>query len=229
MKNQQTRSLIVAAILLAVFHVIAFVIPFSQTATFWVCYIFGSLSILGQIPMVAVAFKNGSDAKSQFYGFPILRVALLYLVAQLILSLVGMIVAAWVPAWIAVIVFVVLLAAALVGLIATDATRDELGRQDMKIKTDVSHMRALQSLSTSLVSQTDDPDVRKEVERLAEALRYSDPVSSAALADVEKELANCMDELQRAILENDKSGSIGICKKAVAVLAERNRLCKLNK
>ena len=40
------------------------------------------------------------------------------------------------------------------------------------------------------------------------------------------DLSSLLDELQRALLDNDAAG---LCKKARAVLAERNRICKLNK
>lgn len=229
MKKNQIRYLLISAILLVIFHVLAFVIPFAHTALFWCSYAFGLLAILAQIPMMALAFKHGTDAKSQFYGFPILRIVLLYVLVQFVLSLAFMALSLWVPAWIAVIVYVLVLGAALLGLIAADTTRDEILEQDQKLKKDVSKMRTLQSLGYSLISQTEDPEVKRQVEQLAEALRYSDPVSSPALEDAENELAACMDELQRALLEEDKSGAIGICKRAEAALAERNRLCKLHK
>ena len=42
------------------------------------------------------------------------------------------------------------------------------------------------------------------------------------------DLSSLLDELQRALLDNDAAGAAGLCKKARAVLAERNRICKLN-
>ena len=38
-----------------------------------------------------------------------------------------------------------------------------------------------------------------------------------------------MEELQRAMVDNDDTSVVPLCKKAEAILAERNRLCKLNK
>lgn len=216
-------------VVIALFNVLAFVIPFKHTGVFWNAYVFGMAAILIQLPAMYYAFGDGKSAKSKFYGFPIARVAALYLIAQLVLSFAAMIIAKWLPTWISTVLFVVLLGIAALGFISTSAVRDEIERQDDKLKTDVSKMRALCSLGASLPAQCEDALLRQEAERFAQQLRYSDPVSSAATAEAESELATLTDELQRAILEGDVSGGIGLCKRAEAALAERNRLCKLKK
>ncbi len=46
---------------------------------------------------------------------------------------------------------------------------------------------------------------------------------------LEDELRCCIDELQRAVAENQSEDISRLCRKTSLVLAERNRLCKLNK
>lgn len=58
---------------------------------------------------------------------------------------------------------------------------------------------------------------------------YSDPVTNAATKDIEYELSACMDELERAMLDNDAESAKILMKRTTAQLTERNRLCKLNK
>ncbi|MGN1127230.1 MAG: hypothetical protein ACI4RI_07290, partial [Ruminococcus sp.] len=124
--------------------------------------------------------------------------------------------------------FVVLFGVSAIGFIATDAPRDEIVRQDKKIVNDVSYMRNLQSKMNLLVSQCSNAEIKAEVKSLAEEIKYSDPVSSDSLKDIEREMYFYIEELQKAVVEND-GNAIELCKKAKAVLAERNRLCKLNK
>lgn len=50
-----------------------------------------------------------------------------------------------------------------------------------------------------------------------------------ATKDIEHELSACMDELERAMLDNDAESAKVLMKRTAAQLAERNRLCKLNK
>lgn len=230
-KKNLIRTLAAACVLLVVYHVLAFLIPFKHSAPFWTGYVFGLLAMLAAAGILCLAFHGASSARSKFYGMPIARVGVLYLAAQMIVSFAAMALGAvsGCPAWPFVLVSILLLAAAAVGAIATDATRDEIERQDVKLKQDIRSMRALQSLGRTIAAQTDDSTLKAELQKLSDELRFSDPVSSEATADSEAELSSLLDELQRALLDNDAAGASGLCKKARAVLAERNRICKLNK
>ena len=231
MKNNKTaiRTLVVLAIVLVVFSVVAFVLPFTKNGVFWLAYVMGVIAIAAQAYMLYTAFAKGESVKSKFYGYPVARIGVVYLAAQLVLSLIAMIAAPYLPVWIPVIVFVVMLGAAAIGFIATDAIRDEVERQDGKIKADVSYMRDLQSRVGALNAQLTDEELIAAVRELADALRYSDPVSKPELQEIEAELFSCVDELQRTALDGDKPAALALCKKATGVLAERNRLCKLSK
>ena len=107
--------------------------------------------------------------------------------------------------------------------------RDEVERQDAQLKADVAAMRALQSRSTALVSRCENAELKADAQKLSDAFRYSDPVTNDATKDAEHELSACMDELERAVLDNDTESARVLIKRAAAQLAERNRLCKLNK
>lgn len=222
------RFLIVVGILFVVFNVISFAVPFVKTAVFWVSYIFGIIAVLVQIPVMKIAFTDTEDARSKFYGFPIARIGVIYSIIQLILSLIFMGVAVFVPVWIPIILFIIVLGLSSVGFIAADATREEIVRQDKVIVKDVSFMRNIQSKMNVLTAQCQNEEIKKAVSDLAEEVRYSDPVSSDAIKDIENELNNSVDELQRAIVDNDEN-ALEICKRTKDILLERNRLCKLNK
>ena len=65
--------------------------------------------------------------------------------------------------------------------------------------------------------------------RSAEDIRFSDPVSSAALEAAEADLSACIDDLQQAVLDNDCEAALSLEKRAEMLLSERNRQCKLEK
>lgn len=224
MKKNTIRSALIGILLLIVYHVIVFVVPFTYNGVFWTSYGFGwaAFVVLG----LGVYFGLGrkGDAKSKFYGFPIVRLAMIYFGVQMILSFVAMAVSV-VPVWAAAVVYVILLALAALGMIGADAVVDEIHRQDTKLKKDVTFMRSLQSKVNQMATQTDVPEVRK----FAEDVRYSDPVSSETLTEIERDLAAAVDELQTAIVDGDRDTILTLCRKASNVLSERNRICKLNK
>ena len=85
-------------------HLIAFAVPFARTTCFWVAYGFGVFAILFQLYIFKTSFAGNGDAKSRFYGFPIARLGIYYLVAQLILSVIEMALAGLIPTWPAIII-----------------------------------------------------------------------------------------------------------------------------
>ena len=229
MNKNAVRILVIAAIVLVVFCVLAFAIPFVRGPVFWLGFVFTIIAIIAQLFVAKKAFANGEGARSKFYGFPIARVGVIYLVAQVIAGLVCMALGAVLPAWVAVVIFVVILAVAAIGFIAVDAIRDEVERQDTALKTNVTAMRDLQSRITSIAAQCDDPAMKAELDALAEKFRFSDPVSSDATSEAEAGLSALMDELQAAAVDGDAASVSQLTAKITAALNERNRLCKLNK
>lgn len=231
MKKNSVRWWVVLAVVLVVYNVIAFAVPFPKNAVFFVSWAFTLIAIAAQIYVVRSAFYRGEGAKSKFYGFPIAKIGAVYLAVQMALSLVFMALglAVSLPVWVPLVLYVVLLGAAAVGLISTEATRDEIARQDTKLKKDVSCMRTLQSKAMAMVPLAKDASVRAALEKFAEDIRFSDPVSSAALEAAESDLSTCVDDLQQAVLDNDQEAALSLEKRAEMLLAERNRLCKLEK
>ena len=228
MKNS-TRSLIIIAIALVVFSVVAFAIPFAHTTAFWVAYGFGALAILFQLYIFKVSFATGGDAKSRFYGFPIARLGVYYLVVQLIVSVIEMALARVIPTGVTVAINVLLLALAVVGCITVDAMRDEIIRQDDALKKNVGNMRELQSISAALVGQCGDEALKPMLQKLADEFRYSDPVSSEKTQELEEDMKVQLGDIQQALVEGDSDGAKKLCGKLMGSLAERNRICSVSK
>ena len=225
MKKDAVRGVVVLGVLLVLYILIAFLIPFVHTATFWVSFVFTLIAFGVVAASIYIAFIKNPDAKSRFYGFPIAKIGVIYGAVQLAAGLVLMALAAIVPAWIAVLVYAVALGAAVIGLVSAEAVVSEIHVQDAKLKNNVALMRSLQSKINQIAAQSED----KGIKALAEEFRYSDPVSSDALAEIERDLAAVVDELQAAVVDGDGDAADKLCRKAAATLAERNRLCKLNK
>lgn len=229
MTKNGLRGYITLAIVLIVYSSIAFVAPFRKTASFWIAYLFGVIAIAYQIYIFQISFSNGEDVKSKFYGFPIAKIGVVYLLIQLVLSFVEMCLAAFIPTWIVIIINIIPIAVAAVGCIVADAMRDEIVRQDVQLKKDVSNMRTLQSMSAALVGQCLNNSLKGELQKLADEFKYSDPVSSDATKELENELGVQMEELQKTLIDGNFEDAKALCGKLVSALSERNRICALNK
>ncbi|MEG1968208.1 MAG: hypothetical protein RR142_11090 [Clostridia bacterium] len=225
------QSLLVLVALFVVYSLVVFVVPFVKDGTFWLSYLFTTLAFAMQLYIFWLSFRGEGGVRSKLYGIPVARIGLLYGIAQLVLGLVAMALgfALTVPAWIPFLVYMVLFAAALVGVVATDAMRDEIQHQDNRLQAQTAAMRALQSHAAILPTKCKDEALQKAAAALSESIRYSDPVSSAAVFQQEADLTACMDELEKAIVEEDTNNAKILCQQAGQLLAERNRLCKLSK
>lgn len=229
MKKNTMRAGIGLGVLLILYILIAFLIPFVKTAVFWVSFVFTLIAFGVVAVSIYIAFIRNPSAKSKFYGFPIAKIGVMYGAAQLLAGLIFMALGLWIPVWAAVLVYAIALGAAVIGLVSADAVVEEIHSQDGKLQKNVALMRALQSKLNQMAPQCDDPDAASAVKKFAEELRYSDPVSSDALAEIERDLSAAVDELQSAVIDGDSAAVRQLCRKASSVLAERNRLCKLNK
>ena len=225
MKKETIRWGIGLGVLLVLYILVAFLIPFVHTALFWVSVVFTLVAFGVVAASMYIAFVKNPDAKSRFYGFPIAKIGAIYGLVQLVAGFIFMALAAYAPVWAAVLVYAIALGAVVIGLISAEAVVSEIHAQDNKLKKDVSLMRSLQSKVNQIAAQSENADVKA----LADEFRYSDPVSNDAIADAEADLAAAVDELQSAYVDGDSEAVAKLCRRASALLAERNRLCKLNK
>lgn len=225
MKKDTIRGIAGLGVLLILYFLIVFLIPFGKTAVFWVSFVFTLIAFGVAAVSLYISFVKKPDAKSKFYGFPIAKIGVIYGMVQLAVGLIFMALGAWLPVWVAVLIYAIMLGAAVIGLIGADAVAEQIHVQDAKLRKNVSFMRNLQSKVNQMATQCAAPELRQ----FAEDIRYSDPVSGDALADIEQELAAAVEELQAAVVDGDNAAVGQLCRKASAVLSERNRLCKLNK
>ena len=229
MNKNAIRWWVVLGVVLVVYNVLAFALPFPKTAVFAVSYLFTMIAILAQIYVIRTAFYRGEGVKSKFYGFPIAKLGVIYLAVQLIAGLVFMALGLIVPVWLPLALYVVLLGIAAAGFVAADAARDEVVQQEVKLEKNVSRMREFQAKGRALVALNQVPEAARPLEKLAEDLRFSDPVSSEALTEIEDQLAECLAQLQEAVSAQKTEQILSVCQEAEHILAEPNQLCKLSK
>lgn len=225
--KNKLRFYIIDALVLGIFSAIAFLVPFEHTAQFWISYAFGVLAILLQVYAYPKAFE-APGAKSKIYGFPLARVATIYLLAQLVLSLGFMAAGIAVKTWVIWLIDLILLAFVLIGLITVNVVQEEVQRQETTMKKDVSALKAMKAKAASLVS-AGMPDMKTALEALSEEFFSADPVSSEATKDLEAKLSVRLEDLSEAVDAGKTEEVISLCRKITALLKERNAVCKANK
>ena len=227
--SKSNKAILILVIVAAMFSVVAFAIPFPKNASFWIAYAAELVAIVLQVPIFKVAFSGAEDLKSKFLGFPIARVGYTYLIIQTILSIMFFSMG-WipVPAWITAVVCVLVLGIMLVCSISADIARQTVQQIEQTTKVDTNLMMSLRTRSAQLVNKTSDPALKKELEKLAENIRFSDPVGSSTIAAEEQKLVSALTMLEGAVANNDER-AIELCRNAQVALDDRNAACKMNK
>lgn len=222
MKKNKGMAYAVLAIAFVLFNVIAFAIPTAKTATFWVAYTFSAIAFASQIVIWKFAFKGADTLKSKFLGIPLISVGITYLVIQIIAFAVFMALPL-AASWIAIVVCALILGISGICLIGTETGREEINRVEEKVEKKVFYIKSLQVDVEMLASAETDAETKAALTKLAEKIRFSDPMSSEALADLEAEIAANVKELKTA--ENKAE----IIKVLDSLITERNKKAKLLK
>ena len=222
MKKNNLMSYLALGIVFALFNVIAFVIPTDKTTTFWTAYAFSVVAFAVQIPLWKIALGKKDTLKSKFLGIPVIHVGITYLIIQLIAFAVFMIFP-MLPAWLAVVVCAIILAISVLCAIAGQAGANEINRIEEKIKVKRAFIQFLQTDIEMLVESETDAEIKAALSKLAEKVRFSDPMSHEMLGELESRISTKVEEMKTAA---DKKALIG---EIEILLIERNKKCKILK
>ena len=231
MNISKNKKLSLAAVFIAivVYNVVVFVIPFNRGGGFWSGYGF---TMLAMLLAAAVGFYtlNREELKSKFYRMPLISVAWLYLIIQLIVGLIQMgLDFIPIPFQYGIALNTVLLGACLIGLITVEIGKGEIERIDEKIKGITFFIKSLHVDVECLVDKAADQSVKKVLKDLAETIRYSDPMSNPQLATIENKINVKVAVLAETVEKIDNNASNALCDELQQLFAERNRKCKILK
>lgn len=221
------------AICFAVFNVITFVTPneiggvSKFSGSFWVGYIFITIAFVGQLACAFVAFK-AENLKKFFYNIPLLSISYGGLVAMLIVGSVFMAIPV-LPEWIAIIVCVIILAFNAIAIIKATAAADIVSGIDEKIKVQTFFIKSLSVDAQGLVTSAKSDELRAEAKKVYEAIRYSDPMATPALSDLDAQIERQFNAFSDAIKSDDAELTKETAAALVEMVERRNQKCKLLK
>lgn len=230
--SKKALSVIAAyLIVIGVYLIVFLAIPFPKTAASWISIVFTLISFVFSLAVCLYAFKDNESLTSKVYGFPIFRVGYLYAGAQFVKGVLICVLGAFlnVPWWIAFVLSVVLLGAASIGVVAADNIKDVVVEQDETVQVQTKVIRTftvdLSYASTLCTNST----LSKALEKLAEEFKYSDPVSSDATEEIEKQLKEEVTKLETLLKDNLEKETLEQIEKVNAMLLKRNKIAKENK
>lgn len=221
------------ALLFVLFNLLAFVSPrFAGEydkfgGAFWAGYVGITVAFVGQLVCAHFALK-AENAQKLFYNLPLVTVSYTGLVLTLVCGGLCMVVPD-LPNWIGALVCLLILVFSAVAVIKAAAAAELVAGVDEKVKTQTQFIKNLTVDAETLCARAQSDEAKAACKKVYEALRYSDPMSNDALADVEAKITAKFDEFTAAVNAADEEKVRGIADEVVWLVEERNNKCRILK
>lgn len=230
--DKKSKSTIAVYTIILLIYILAFlIVPFNKCAASWISFIFTVIALASSLFICNIAFKAKETLVSKIYGFPIFRVGAIYAFVQLIIGVIICAIGAFVtvPYWIALLLSVILLAAAAIGVIITDNTRDLIEEVDESVKIETKNVTCFQINIASIVDECENSDVKDDLKVLNQLFEFSDPVTNEETQYIEEIIKTKLTELKVLIVDGSNDDIKALIKKITNAVKERNRICKAAK
>ena len=220
------------AVLLALFNVISFVSVgwtgiSKYIPSFWIGYVFITLSFIGQIVCAYFALKD-DDIKKTFYNVSLISTSYTGLILSFVFGGLCMIVSP-LPYWVGIILCVIVLAFNIIAVIKASAAVDIVSEIDDKVKAKTFFIKSLTVDAESLIARTKNENIKTECKKVYEAVRYSDPMSNDALASIEGNITIKFAKFSESVISEDSEKVVMLADEIIILLGDRNKKCKLLK
>lgn len=254
-KSGRTRSYVilgVTGIVFLLYNIIFFVLSANSVhgASHWVSYVFMLVAFIAVAVTSFLSFGKFADAKDNFMRFPIYAHSLAYLVIELIASSIFMFIDyqivlskqmlylteamyyppaydyVWILAFLVQLIILVVHVVILFGAFSAKNTIQNIG---YKVQSKTDYIRLLKVDAEITAQKAADPQVKAAFMKLAEDIRFSDPMSHESLFELEKQIQECINNAGNCLAAGNNDGALACCNAAKNLLMERNMKTKVLK
>ena len=229
MKKNFTSYALVWLVFLAAFNAIVFlvrpIIPgytISYDTRFWIAWACVIAAFLINLLCAAKAFR-AKTAEKLFYRIPLISVSYRGLIFMTVLGGILMLIPGC-PAWIAAVVCVIIAAFTVAAVAKADWAGEAVDAVQEKTKAKTQFIKLLTVDAESLQGNAKTAEAKAACKKVAEALRYSDPMSSPELTAVESEIQRKFSDFSAKVSAGEDTSALA--DELVDLIADQNRKCK---
>lgn len=161
-------------------------------------------------------------------GIPLASLSLYYFFAAVFAAVVFMAFQV-APFKLALVIHILILAVYLVVAILALMARDVVQDVNDTVKENVAAIKTLNVDIDVLIPQVSDPSLKKALKKVSETVKYSDPISNEAVAEIEQQIMQTVNELRIHIENNNNTEAVQACKDVEVLFLQRNSLLKATK
>lgn len=220
-KSYVNISIIYAAVF-AIYNIIVMLLFDGKNEIFWTSYAFLCVSFAVNIFLTLFTLRN-ADVEAVFWGIPLLSFSVFYFFGELFISFVFMLFrnVAGIKLTISIQAIFMLIFVIIAGVAIL--TRNTAASITENIETKVQSIKMLSVDVKLLEDQCMDAELKKELHKITEAIRYSDPMTHEALADLDNIIRSKVSELKYQCNSSNKNEAIQLCFQLNSYISERNQ------
>ncbi|MDD6071555.1 MAG: hypothetical protein PUC12_12215 [Clostridiales bacterium] len=233
MKKLKKVYLIIWGIIALLFLMMALFVPeqigewSKKDSAFWGAVVMMMLVMAGNLGLSMIFFDKGTKEQT-FLKLPIAYIGFVILGITFVLEVICVVLPNG-KNWMSIAIGIILLIVYGILAFGTFAATNQIKKFEKKQPERTVFIRNLRVEAELLEKQTVSEAVRKQVGRICEALRYSDPCSDSRLDEVEGRLYVAFSEFAKEIKRGEEKQCEDEAEKVLQILEERNAKCKLLK
>ena len=209
-------------VIFVAYNLFVFLIFKNYNNIFWISYVFMIIVYLIHIGCTFYIGKN-LTVRAAFFGISLFSFSVYFAFAELFVSFVFMIFRTSANVRVAVLIQSLLLCIFVVIAVVSLMTRDVVSDVDKKIKENVGNIRGLNVDVEMLIQRCTDTETTSALNKLSEIIKYSNPMSTNAVATQDQMIMQYMPELRMAFDSDDMEKVKDLCKKLELLFIERNK------
>lgn len=216
-------------VLVVLFNIIAFVTPaeIRNEGMFWSAYVCLMLSCLIQLGCTYYAFNNADTANKLFLNLPIITISYTGMLITVLFGIIAIAVPS-IPTWIGIVVAALMLALVALSVIKAAAAAEIVESSEKKRKSQTLYIKGLTADALTLLETAENDEDKAIANKVYEAIRFSDPISSDALSNTESQITIQFAMFSDAI-KNKSGEATQLGDDLLVLINDRNNKCKLLK
>lgn len=225
-KTINVWNVIFSSCIVIAYTLVSILLIHDKSETFWIVLIFAWIVMIVHLIVSNYVIKKNINLANVFFGLSIIRVGYIYFIIQLVFGIIIMFLSISISKVLAIEVVILILY--LLAVVSAMTVKNIVVNDDSRVAKKTFYLKALEADVEEILSRVENPIYYKEIDKIRECIKYSDPMSHDSLENIEIRITENINQLKEDILsENDTI--LQTAKEIIQLIESRNQKCKILK
>ncbi len=227
MKKNSIYTGLIYLVILALYNLVVFMVVKDFNAVFWTNYAFMTGIYLINAGITSV-FAAQTKEKS-FMNIPLVLYSPIFVGVEFVLSTIFILARNVVSIKLVIVLQAILLGVYIIGIVFSQIGKTAFKERSNNIKSKVVFIQGIAIDIELLIGDCTDDGIKKQLKKLYETVKYSDPMANSFVAREENMISDAVMELKELLDNGDMENVPALIKKLERLFEERNRKILITK